>query len=225
MIITNIKQVEFTSIRFQVDTVLDLCHARWFRGAIGREMDRPEFHHHTKRGLLYEHPLIRYNVCGTEAMIVGLGEGAFLLRTVPAFDLLRLGDKTCRVLNQSKELARFEVGPCDDPVIYRFQTPYLALNSENYDTWNRSDAFARRKLLQRIVIGNLLSFSKSIGLSVAVQLQAEVELSPDAPYELKPGVELLGFQGLVRINFLMPPYWGIGKSSARGFGTLVREVP
>jgi hypothetical protein len=40
---------------------------------------------------------------------------------------------------------------------------------------------------------------------------------------LKPGVELLGFEGSIRINFRLPLRWGIGKSSARGFGTLIAQ--
>jgi len=32
---------------------------------------------------------------------------------------------------------------------------------------------------------------------------------------------LLGFLGSLRTNFQLPERWGIGKSSSRGFGTLI----
>ncbi len=71
------------------------------------------------------------------------------------------------------------------------------------------------------MIGNLLSLSKAIGLHVSERLHAEVDLEPCGMQTLKPGLALLGFRGSVRINFRLPTRWGIGKSSARGFGTLV----
>jgi hypothetical protein len=78
-------------------------------------------------------------------------------------------------------------------------------------------------LLERVVIGNLLSLSKAIDLHVSERLHAEVDLHPCGLQVLKPGVELLGFGGSIRINFRLPLRWGIGKSSARGFGTLITQ--
>jgi hypothetical protein len=104
---------------------------------------------------------------------------------------------------------------------YVFQTPYLALNQENFIQWQRDSAAQRRHLLARIVIGNVLSLSKSLGLHVSERLHAEVDLEPCGLQTLKPVLELLGFRGSIRINFRLPARWGIGKSSSRGFGTLI----
>jgi hypothetical protein len=223
MAIACSKHVEHTTVSFTLDRELDLRHARWLRGAIGRLIDRPEFHHHSAQGLLYQHPLIRYSVHCNQAVISGLAEGAFLLRGLPAFQALRLGRAESRVLSHSMKTSRWELGPTQEPIIYHFQTPYLALNQANYPAWERSDPFARRRLLQRIVVGNLLSLAKAINLNVTDRLHAEVDLQPDGWHELKPGLQLLGFRGAVAVNFELPEAWGIGKSSARGFGTLCRE--
>lgn len=220
---TSSKLVEFSACRCTLDADLDFRHAHWLRGAIGRMMDRPEFHHHVKNGFIYQHPLIRYFTCSKQAMIMGLANGAFLLRGFPTLETLSLGPCSYRVLGQSREDDRVQLGPCDTPVIYQFKTPYLALNQENHAVWDRSGPFARRQLLQRVVVGNLLSLAKAVNLDVRVRLHAEVDLVPDGWYELKPGLSLLGFRGFVQVNFLMPHLWGIGKSSARGFGTLTCE--
>jgi hypothetical protein len=217
------KLVEHTTIRYTLEKELDFQHARWLRGAICGKVDRPEFHHHACDGFVYQHPLIRYDICGNQAIIHGLAEGAFLLRAIPNFEILRLGPEEYRVLDYSTEVNRLELGPCAEPVIYHFQTPYLALNQLNHPTWEKGDPFARRRLLERIVVGNLLSLSKAVGLSVSERLHAEVDLIPDSWHELKPGLRLQGFRGAVQVNFRLPERWGIGKSSARGFGTLVRE--
>lgn len=223
MLQTNTRLVEFTAVRLTVDTNLSLHHARWLRGAIARQVSRPEFHNHAGRGFVYQHPLIRYHTYDNQAVILGLAAGAFLLRHLPAIETLRLGPDVCHVVDRSMELTRLAVGPCEAPQIYGFQTPFLALNQENHVLWLRSNPFAQRTLLQRIVVGNILSLSKGIGLHVEEELHAEVDLSATEWYDLKPGVRLLGFRGFIQTNFLLPDGWGIGKSSARGFGTLRRR--
>ena len=106
-------------------------------------------------------------------------------------------------------------------IAYEFQSPYLGLNQENYEAWRHMSTSERSRLLERVLIGNLLSLSKAIGLNVSIRLRAETDLVPSGFEELKPGLSLLGFQGSFRVNFLLPQRWGIGKSSARGFGTFV----
>ena len=140
---------------------------------------------------------------------------------MPALEAFSLGGETLRVRQRDVEVTRVEIGPTTDPIHYSFQTPYLGLNQQNHHDWERSSDPERRCLLSRIVIGNLLSLSKAIGLHVSERLHAEVDLEPCGMQTLKPGLALLGFRGSVRINFRLPTRWGIGKSSARGFGTLV----
>jgi hypothetical protein len=36
------------------------------------------------------------------------------------------------------------------------------------------------------------------------------------------GMPMLGFLGSFSVNFVIPDYWGIGKSVSRGFGTVKR---
>ena len=220
----EVKLVEHAAAKYRLSVRLEQSHARWLRGWIGRQTGRVEFHQHdSEEGLVYRHPLIRYDVSGGDAVVAGLAEGAMLLRGLPAFEEFTLGGDVCRVLDHRVETGRVEVGPTDGPIGYRFRSPYLALNQENYGAWERESHAGRRRLLERIAVGNMLSLSKAIGLHVGVRIEAEVDLEPDGEHDLKPGVRLLGFRGGLRINFALPDGWGIGKSSARGFGTLVRE--
>jgi hypothetical protein len=106
---TGLKLVEYTAIHYKFGDELNQNHARWFRGAIGKLMDRPEFHHHAGSGLAYQHPLIRYQVHGTEATIAGLAEGAFLLRSLPGRKSFWLGTSKYRVLDQTVEVGRQEL--------------------------------------------------------------------------------------------------------------------
>src|SRR5438093_4164000 len=97
MVQTCPKIVEHTVICYTLEEGLDLKHARWLRGAIGRQVNRPEFHHHFARGLVFQHPLIRYYVADNRAFILGMAEGAFLLRGLPSPETLPLGGRDYRI--------------------------------------------------------------------------------------------------------------------------------
>jgi hypothetical protein len=223
LIATLSKVVDFTTIRHDLGIPMTMAHARWLRGAVIRRANRPEFHHHGDDGLIHQQPLIRYDVSTGLAELAGIAGGALLLRSLPAFDAFTLGRETVHVRRRDVDSGRVEIGPTADAFRYRFLTPYLGLNQDNHRQWERGTGNERRRLLERVVIGNMLSLSKSIGLHVSERLFAEVDLRPWGLQVLKPGVELLGFEGSIRINYWLPLRWGIGKSSARGFGTLIAE--
>ena len=214
------RLLETTVVTFTLPEPLTLADARRLRGAVAGRGADDLLHQHGPAGALYRSPLVRYDTAGGAARAVGIGDGALLLRGLPNFDRLRLGDRELPVLEQIKAPGRCEVGPTAAPLTYRFLTPYLALNQENHRRWLRSGRRERGALLARVVVGNLLSFSQGVGLHVAERLHAEVDLRPSGPVVLKPGVRLAGFLGTVQVNYRLPAGWGLGKSVARGFGTL-----
>jgi hypothetical protein len=221
--VDEVRLYEYTEVNIRLEHALGLSHARWLRGAISRMANQAEFHHHAEVGLSYQHPLIRYDTSTGHGSLLGLAQGALLARSIPQVKFLRLGSETLKVVDWSVISDRVPIGPVEQMICYQFQTPYFALNQENHEVWRRAGDFERTRLLERVLIGNLLSLSKAVGLNVAVRLRAETDLEPSGFEELKPGVSLLGFHGSFRVNFLLPERWGIGKSSARGFGTLSRK--
>ena len=76
------KRLDYSVCRYRLDMVLGQRHARWLRGAVAVRAGRHEFHQHDGDRLIYHHPLVRYDVSTGEAAIVGLSEGALLLRSV-----------------------------------------------------------------------------------------------------------------------------------------------
>ncbi len=212
--------VEYGQVDLALNSSLSLMHARLLRGAIICVASRVEFHNHLDRGLVYQHPLIRYDTSEGHATILGLAHGAMLVRALPPLTSLRLGSRDFSITSRSIIADRIPIGVSPDMISYTFRTPYLALNQDNHEIWRRASNSERSQLLERVLIGNLLSLSKSIGLSVSSRLRAEINLVPGGFEEIKPGLRLLGFEGSFRTNFLLPQRWGIGKSSSRGFGTL-----
>ncbi len=57
------------------------------------------------------------------------------------------------------------LGETDEPVTYRFRTPYLALNQDNYRRYeSTADGQGRRELVESILRGNCLSVAKAFWL-------------------------------------------------------------
>jgi len=73
--------LEKTEIWITTENHLELSDSRAIRGFFGNlYKNRPEFHGHRGDKLVYKHPLIQYKVLGGSALVVGLKEGAYLLK-------------------------------------------------------------------------------------------------------------------------------------------------
>ena len=217
--------MELTTLTLCCDQSLKENDARFFRGFFGqRYKNRVEFHHHGPSGLLYQHPLIQYKTIGGVGRVMGLESGSFLVRALPAIDTLNLNGQTLNVIEQNRNTETISFGATEAPVKYRFLSPWLALNQANHQCYNKLLNKAKRKdLLSRILIGNLISLCKSVRLTITHRLKANLSVEQVRSIEIKSDVMLIGFMGTFTVNFQLPTLWGIGKQSARGFGT-VRQI-
>ncbi len=213
---------EQTIVRFKTDVPVKESAAK-LRGCVARQYQEiPHFHHHTGRKFDYNHPLIQYRIIDGTPTIVGLREGSVLLQIIDRFSILRLEESNYQVLEMQSNTIPVEVGISSKKRCYTFLTPWLALNEKNYEQYQRLGSWGMRKeLLKKILIGNLLSISKSLGYTVPEPIHAEIHNLKEVKTSLKR-VPMLGFVGTFSVNFEIPDYWGIGKSVSRGFGTVLR---
>ena len=93
-------------------------------------------------------------------------------------------------------------------------------SGELYALLRDANSLERSTFLGKTLVGNLLSFSKTIGYTVPDMLVCGVSVKP-VKVSLK-GVHLMGFSGSFRVNFEIPDLLGIGKSVSRGMGTVKR---
>lgn len=215
-----LQPLEHCTVNFEVSNPVHLDDARRLRGAISQVMQRTEFHNHVGQKLNYVEPFIRYDTSFGRLAAIGICNGAMLLKELPRFQSLRLGQNDVDVHRQTMTPSRVEVGAVEKSIRYRFVSECLPLNQENHDRWRRMHQSEKSELMRRILVGNVLSFAKGIGMSVTARLEAECELAAVGFRTLKPGVRLLGFTGEFSVNFKLPPMWGLGKSTSRGFGTV-----
>jgi hypothetical protein len=213
---------EQTLIRLKTDALVKEEAAK-LRGYIAKHYrDIPHFHQHTGKRFDYNHPLIQYRIIDGYPLIVGLREGSILLQIMDRFSELKLGINTYQVLETKCETIPSEIGSTHKLISYSFLNPWLALNEKNYERYQMLGSWGKKEeLLEKILIGNIISMSKSLGYTVPAPIQADIHHLKEVKTSLK-GTPMIGFLGTFSVNFEIPDYWGIGKSVSRGFGTIKR---
>ena len=193
------------------------------RGALaGMNIEDPLFHQHGKEsGPIYRYPKIQYKILGGQPVVVGIDQGA---RPVAGLDILGrclvLGRQSYQVLETRTSFSDICPGIQQKPAAYEFASPWLALNQHNYQKFVMAGAgAARRKMLEKILVGNLLSLSKGLGITVAERISVSSMRLAEVQMELK-STPMIAFLGSFRVNFFIPGYLGIGKSVSRGFGAV-----
>jgi hypothetical protein len=78
----------------------------------------------------------------------------------------------------------------------------------------------RTSILKKVLTGNILSMAKGLGYWVDKPIETFIKLRPvEVNYKDK---KMVGFKGGFMVNFVIPDHLGLGKSVARGFGTVAR---
>jgi len=180
--------------------------------------------HLTDKGLLYKAPLIQYKILEGDPFVLGINEGADVLQKIHAdIDYLRIGHTEYQITERRVIFRTDNYGISDNGISYSFLTPWLALNEKNYEKYQKYGIWAKKKeLLEKILIGNIISMSKSLGYTVPEPIKANIHKLKEVQTSLK-STPMLGFLGTFSVNFEIPDYWGIGKSVSRGFGTVVKK--
>ena len=196
------------------------------RGFIGNQFKKyVELHHHLNSSegdskLKHEYPKIQYNIKGNKAILLGIEENAIsvLRNVVMNVKELILGPNKYNIveINAHYDDTEFGIVNSGRVFLYKFLSPWLALNSENYKKFTIATIKERRKLLKSILIGNILSMSKHLGYNVPDTIQVEIELTPMKVFY--KDIPLVGFKGIFETNFLIPDHVGIGKAVSHGFG-------
>lgn len=221
------KQVEIKSLEIWLgtDSGISSNDAEKIRGYIGRKFIEDSFlHHHTEDNkLIYRYPVVQYKVINGTPLLIGIKGGVdSLWKVFDDMSELNLNNTAYEIFDKKSLLKKIYIGILDKQKIYTFLTPWLALNEKNYEKYQKLGSWPKRKkLLEKILIDNIISISKSLGYTVPEPIKADIKKLKEVHTKLK-GTPMLGFLGTFSVNFEIPDYWGIVKSVSRGFGTIKR---
>lgn len=217
--------IDVAILKMLASRSLELYEASAIRGYLGRIFsEEPLLHHHSgDKGLLYTYPKVQFKIIEGKVHIVGIEEGVSVINNINS-KIGHLVLETNKIEFYAPELTvtAKEFGSIGKEHRYIFVTPWLALNEENYSRYKKRNNIEKRKQLESIIVGNILSISKGLEYVVTDELKASIIDIKEVRAKLK-GTPMLGFLGSFSVNFEIPDYWGIGKSVSRGFGTIKRQ--
>lgn len=198
----------------------------YLRGYFGNKFrDRSIFHHHLDdAGLIYLYPRIQYKIIEGVPLIVGLSEGAKILEEIsPEIKDLKLNGSSYNVNSIVVRTIDYKPTMTRKPIQYSLITPWLALNQRNSRVYNNLSSFKEKKdFVNRILVGNILSFCKGFGIVCDRRLYAHTHI--DAEEVLFKGIQMNAFMGKIRVNFDFPDFIGIGKAASFGFGSVQKVI-
>ncbi len=221
--------MEFENLKLilNMETYLNRSDSEKIRGYLGNLFwDNPYAHHHKLDGsLIYRYPCVQYKIIDGMCMLIGFSEGTEVVKkTFQDLKTINLNGRWEEVLSKGLESYKASFSLSSEQIECSFLTPWLALNEKNYEKYQMFGSWGKKKeLLGKILIGNIISMSKSLGYTVPGPIEASIHHLKEVKTSLK-GTPMLGFIGTFSVNFEIPDYWGIGKSVSRGFGTVVKVI-
>lgn len=184
--------------------------------------DFSHIHQHYQDKLIYRYPLIQYKKLSDDLVVLGINEGAELLQVLyDQFTEITLGKNSYTVYEREMQIKETMFGVTDQMITYEFITPWFCLNQKNYlKFYEQTTLEGRNKLLARVLTGNLLSISKTLDYWAPTKITCR--LNTRTRKERMKETTIIGFTGRFTVNFIIPDYFGIGKSVSRGFGVIQR---
>ena len=222
-----LHSVKLLTVRFP-EVKLPTRAAHHLRGYFGNlfKTHSPLLHNHFEDGTYrYAYPVIQYKVVRGVPELLGIGEGADLLRQL--FIKVKEIDIEGRVYPvRDKEITyRTELaGVGQELLTYRFDTLWMALNQENYRKYLAADRAAKAKLLNRLLQGQLLFVFKGMGIWLEKHERIMAQTRLEERSANFKNQRMRAFGGEFTTNAVLPDGLGVGKSVSRGFGSFSRAT-
>lgn len=191
------------------------------RGFFGKKFSEYTLlHHHLDNKLKYQYPLIQYKMIEGKPMVVGINQGAQVLKEISdKFNTITLDYNKYEIIERNMTMKNEEFGLSDKIYFYEFATPWLALSQIKYHEFlNTRSNDEKADILRRVLIGNLISMSKTLNYTVPDIIRCDVDM--ESREERFEDMDFTSFYGGFMVNFCIPDYLGIGRSVSKGYGTV-----
>lgn len=196
-----------------------------FRAAVVEKVGRENILFHNHFGgtdFRYGYPLIQYKVFGRYPSIVCLNEGSeeILKFFQQANWNIVLNGKEIEAEIKHIFFDYFRCGFSHRPIRYQIKN-WFALNDANFQKFiSIGSELERNDLLERILIGNIISFAKGIRWDLDEEVKVTITNLPKGRLFNFKDHQMVGFDVDFSVNLNLPDGIGLGKSVSRGFGVL-----
>lgn len=194
------------------------------RGYIGSQFkENLLLHNHYDHEIyLYSYPLVQYGIIEGQPYLFGLEEGVDAITPIASkIKELEL-NKTYNIIEKCFHEKLFNIDTTRQKQKYNIITPWIALNTKNYHKYKQITSQRDRKIfLNNILIGNILSMCKGLGIIINHRIRLSSYLNP-VTIRYK-SVLMTAFTGEFITNSNLPDYIGLGKGVSHGFGTIIRD--
>lgn len=182
-------------------------------------------HNHDKKTgtFIYRYPAIQFKINNGLAIHAYKDEGIAILKEVfLTSESIDVEGRTINVYGKEIEIKEESFGEDGEFYLYEFFTPWLALNQQNYRNYKTlSDEKEKNRRLNTVLINNIIAFCKFAGYTVENRLTVKSQFR-ELQANLK-GKTHTAFKGEFMVDFLLPDFLGLGKSSSRGYGNIKRK--
>lgn len=201
-----------------------------FRGFVGNLFKEHDLihNHDTETGkVIYRYPLIQFKLIDSTPAIIAITDQAVKIFTeiFMNLDKINIDGIDIPVFEKDLKVETADFGYSDETFMYEFITPWLGLNQKNYAKYEAAKSNEeKQERLKGILTGNILSMSKSLDYRLDNKQRIKTALQVKHRKVNLKGKSMLGFMGVVKTNFMIPDYMGVGKSVSRGFGCVRRLI-
>lgn len=186
----------------------------------------PLFHNHNGGKFDYVYPLVQCKRMDGHAAVVGINQGARALAEILLTDecyKFQLGRRQVSAQIRESITRDVELSCSAEGEEHAYTiSSWLPLNSENYRTYRTIDTMIERiNMLEHILLGNILSFSKGVGVYFHQPITCHILDLSSAEMIRSKGTDMMSFDVAFKTNVNLPEYIGLGKSVSKGHGVVI----
>ena len=215
------------TLTIQFDTPLRRSEIPLFRGAVISAIPSSNilFHNHDGTSLRYSYPLIQYKRIGGKAAITCIGKGVDAMEELFVNDNLgvNIGRRKVDLKIEKIKAEEIDVRMLSTPISYHIHS-WLPLNGRNHLQFYSTESMIERiKILEQILIGNILSLLKGLNIFIDYQLRPVItNYTIGRPLTYKH-IKLTSIDLTFTANIQLPQHIGIGKHSSIGTGIITKN--